>query len=373
MAVLPAVGAVAGVVGQVAQAGAAGRQARNQRAALDEQNRQLTEQHKLLLIQRGNQRAVAQAETLRARQVESLASNANLFTIALQEQAAATQAIAEQLDQRAAGFQVEQQRIGELSAAYGSEMETFNQLFQQMGQAQAGQNEISQVASEAEGVAASSGQSDTQSSQALAERIALDADTSFQQSNQLFEMLQAQSLQNIQTTEQMAELQAQLGRGDVDLSRLMSDFNRSAGLMQLGAQRDATLLESQMNNAAIDEELAAQMYAIETAQSADSMNIQGAQRLNSIQRQGARGPGLFEMLPGLTQAGLGVYSAFNPPSALPARNLNPLYNAPGGTSASNIGPTSFDTSRNFGSLPRYQAGGASTRYSGFAPSLFNIG
>jgi hypothetical protein len=233
------------------------------------------------------------------------------------------------------------------------------------------QAEIAGAASQTEAMMASSGQADTASAQALGERIALDSENAFQQANQLFGMLQAQSEQNLATTEAMAQLQEQLGMSDINIARTMGEFNRSAGLMQLDATRQATLLEQQMNNAAIDEELAAKRYAIETAQSADQMNLIGAQKLNNIQSQGASGPGLFEMLPGLTQAGLGVYSAFRPPAALPARNLNPLYSAPGGaTTGQNF---SFGGGPNLGALPRFGSQSTGTAMSGNVPSLFNIG
>lgn len=371
MAILPAVGAVAGAVGTVAQMGAAGKSAKNQRAALDEQNRQLTEQHKLLLIQRENQRQVGAAEASRARQMESLAASANLFNIALQEQGATSQRLSEELDLRAQQFQVEQQQVATLSEMYGNEMQTFNQLFSTAQEAQEAQGEIRKVQGEVEAQAAAAGQSDTASSDALAERIAIDAESSFNMANQLFNMMSAQSMQNIEMTKGMAELQAQLGMSDIDLTRMMGDFNRSGTLMQLDATREATLLEQQMNLSAIDAELAGRLASVEAATQADSLNITGAQRLNSIQSQGSSGPGLFEMLPGLVQSGLGVYSAFSPPAALAPRVTNPIYSPPTQQiGLSNLGPVSFDSSRNFSNLPRY---GTSRTMSGNVPSLFNIG
>jgi len=375
MAILPAVGAVAGVVGTIGQMGAANKSAASQRAQLDAQNQQLTEQHKLLLIQRENQATVAGAEASRARAMESLASAANLFNVSLQEQSITSQRIAEELDTRAAEFQVEQQSIGQLTEAYGAEAQTFAGLFDQMKQQQAGQVEMSSAMGEVTAGAASRGQESTASTDALTERIALDSQAAFQQANQLFEMLSAQSAQNIETTEAMTGLQRQLGLSDIEMARQMGDFNRSAGLMQLNATRDATLLEEQMNQAAIDEQLAAQRGAIAAATSADSINIQGAQSVNRIQRQGASGPSFFEMLPGLTQAGLGAYSAFSPPSALPARNLNPLFNAGAGgatSPASGLRNVGFSGS-SLSNLPSFNAGGYGQSFSGFAPSLFNIG
>jgi hypothetical protein len=313
----------------------------------------MAQQNKLLIVQRDNQRAVTAAEASRARQLESVASAANLFNVALQEQSLNSQKVAEELDLRAQQFQVDQQKTQQLAEAYGQELGTFQNLFQMAQQGTQEQGAIAAAQGETMAVAAQSGQQNTASAQALQDRIVMDAQNSYQQSNMLFESLSAQSKQNLATTQAMAALQAQLGSGDIELARSMGDFNRSAGLMQLGATRQATILEQQMNNAAIDEQLAAQQYAISTASSADQMNLLGAQKLNSIQRQGSSGPGLFEALPSLVQSGLGVYSAFKPPTALAARTTNPLYNASGGA-ANGVRNPSF-SGGSLSHLPRFGA------------------
>jgi len=372
LAIVPVVGAIAGAVGTAAQITQAGSQAANQRAQLAEQERQMTEQRKLLTIQRDNQRVIVTAEAARAKQLESIASSANLFNIALQEQSLNSQKVADELNLRAQQFQVDQQKTMALTEAYGQELSTFQGLFQAAQQGQQEQETLAATLGQATGVAAQRGQQNTASAQALQDRIVMDAQNSYQQSSQLFESLTAQSKQNLETSRMMAELQQQLGEGDIKLARSMGEFNRSAGLMQLDAQRQQTLIEQQMNNAAMDEELSAQQYGLQTAASTEQMNLMHAQRLNRIQQSGANGPGLLGALPSLVQSGLGVYSAFNPPAPLPPRTTNPLYSVPP-PSANSLSNTAF-SGRSLSGLPRFGSNwprqGVNTDVTN---RLFNIG
>lgn len=319
-------GPVIGAVGTVAQMGAQAGAARRQNQALQEQRDLQTRQYALLQEQRKTQRMVAEAESSRAREAENLAQNQQLFNLRLQEQAQQTQQLREEFSNAQAEFATNQQALTQQQQAYGAEIGAMNQLFELGQQARGQAEEMRQAQGEMVAAQGARGQGDSESSLSAMSRIAEAMGTGEQRLVQIFNQMMAQSDQNIEVGNVLAQLQQEMGLSEVELKRLLDDLNMKSNQTVIDYARKASQNEYAMNQAAIDNELASRLFSIESAESADAVSNASTQASLRAQQQAARasGPGLFDIMGGLATAGMSVYDALTPVQSAPVRQLNPL-------------------------------------------------
>lgn len=327
MAFAPVVGAIAGAAGTVAQISQASSSARNQRTALKEQRRQMTQQFEALNQQRQFQRDIATAEMGRVRQQLASAEAIQLFNTELERRSIDQAELIQQSQQASELFQIQQQQAVELTQAAmqrEGEATSLGESAQQMQQGMETQLADDQTAAGIE--ARGQGESLAAGSQQQAQAAQLD--DAFNRFNQLFEMNMAVSEQNHGLSQRLTDLQAALGTNEAETRRLMSQQDMAVASTQNEYNRQFIGIDSAMNNAAADAELAARLFNIEAAEHSDSMAYQGALTTNTLSQQQSRGPGLLASLPGLLGAGLNVYNAFTPLQSPTPRVTNPMYSPP---------------------------------------------
>lgn len=324
MAVMPVIGAVAGAAGTVAQMSQAGRSARNQQTALKEQRRQMTMQYEALQEQRLFQKDIAAAEMGRVRQQIASAEALQLFNTQLEQRSIQQSELIAQAQSASELFQIQQQQAVEMSQAAmqrEGEADQLRQSSQQMGDQieQSLQQDNSAVVNEARG------QGDSMSSQARDTSQAMALDEAFQRLNELFQMNMAVSEQNQGLSNRLTELQTALGTSEAQTRELMTQQDLAVARTQNEYNRENVAIETAMNQAAADAELAARLFNIEAAEHSDSMAYQGSMTSNSLAQSQAQGPGLFGMLPGLLGAGMSIYNAVTPLRSPTPRVTNPMY------------------------------------------------
>lgn len=324
MAFAPVIGAVAGAAGTVAQMSQASSSARNQRAQLTEQRRQMTQQYQALQTQRQFQRDIASAEMGRLRQQIASAEAVQLFNTELERRSIDQAEILNQAQAASELFQINQQQAVEMTqAAQQREQESqgMQEASQQMEQG------VQQAIGEDERAvtAAARGQSESRTTDAQGLAQAQQLDDAYQRFNELFQMNMAVAEQNQGISNRLTELQTALGTNEAETRDLMARQDLAIATTQNERSRDFIAIDTAMNQAAADAELAARLFNIEAAEHSDSMAYQGALTTNRMTQAQTQGPGLFGMLPGLLGAGMNIYNAVTPLKSPTARVTNPMY------------------------------------------------
>ena len=368
MAFAPVVGAVAGAVGTVSAISSQSRQAREQARALEEQKLSQTKQFETLNIQRQFQKDMMIAEQGRYRQEVALAEQAKMFNLRLQELATNRAELVSEFQTTADLFAVQQQRMVEMAQAAQQVEQTSQQLGaatqQQKAQLQQRQQEdVAQV------TAAAQGQTESLSTTARAQGASLQTSEAMSEFNQLFELQLSVAEQNRAAADRLAQLQEAVTTSEIRGRQMMANQDSALARTQLEAARENVLLESQMNNAALDAELSSRLFQLEAAQTNDQVAYSSSMRLNeSSQRQvRASAPNLFSSLPGLVGAGMTLYNTFSPPTVSP-RVTNPLAMSPKPVDYSG-GVASNAQSRQASQGLDYRQGVITDRTN----SLFNVG
>ena len=372
MAFAPMVGAVAGAAGTVAQISQQSRGARQQREQLKIQRHSMVQQFEALQEQRLFQKDIANAEMGRARQ--QIASNEalQLFNTALEERALQQAELMNQAQASAEMFEIQQTRLAEQSQAAQERAQTDTAAG--AGAEELGRDIRTMQATDETNVGQEArGQGESLSSAGIAEGRALEVDQAFRQFNELFELNMETSKINQEAATRLSEMQAALGMNEAQTRDLMRAQDMAIATTQNQMNNDFIRLDTDMNEAAMDAELAARLFNIEAAQHSDQIAHHGSVAMNQANSSAAAssGPGLFGSLGALAQAGMGVYNAFTPIQAPTARVTNPLANQ--NTSATSTGPnfTGF-AGPSLSHLPRFGSMPAPTR-SGNTRSLFDIG
>jgi len=328
MAFAPIVGAVAGVVGTVSAISSAKRQEREQSKALQEQKVAQTQQFEVLNKQRQFQRDMMITEQGRYRQEVAMAEQAKLFNIRLQEMAAERAKLLSEFQTSSDLFAVQQQRIVEMTNAAQEQEQTSRQL-EAAAQQQEMQLREQQQQYTTQVDAAARGQTESLTTTAKTEGTQLQTSEALTAFHQLFELQMSVAEQNRTAADSLARLQEALSTSEIRGRELMANQDAAMARTHLEGARNDILLESQMNNAALDAELSSRLFQLEAAQTSDQISYVSSMKLNdSAQRQSrASAPNLFSALPSVVGAGMTLYNAFSPPSVAP-RVTNPLTTAP---------------------------------------------
>jgi hypothetical protein len=301
---------------------------------MQEQRRQMTMQFEALQTQRQFQKDIAAAEMGRLQTQIASAEAVQLFNTELERRALNQTEIINQSRAAAELFQIQQQELVENTQAAQQREQASAQLQQQGEQVQQGVEQAiaeDQLATRAE----ARGQGESRSTSAQAQAQAMQLDEAFQRFNQLFEMNTAVANQNQELAGRLSSLQTELGTNEARTRELMNQQDLAIARVVNSNNQQFVAIDSAMNRAAADAELAARLFNIEAAESADQMSYQGAMTTSKMQQQAASGPGLFGALPALAQAGIGIYNAATPLRSPTAQVTNPLY-SPGAASNSSL-------------------------------------